>query len=96
MALENTIAIEVVYARSAKQIVIEVSVPAGTTVADAIALTCVQLEVPNNMDAAPVGIHGRLVSRDTVLREGDRVEIYTPLVADAKQARRRRVGRKGV
>ncbi|HEY0337336.1 MAG TPA: RnfH family protein, partial [Burkholderiales bacterium] len=37
-----------------------------------------------------------LVSRDTLLREGDRVEIYRPLVADAKQARRRRVGRKAV
>jgi putative ubiquitin-RnfH superfamily antitoxin RatB of RatAB toxin-antitoxin module len=95
MALENTIRIEVVYARSAKQIVVEVSVPAGTTVADAIAFTRVQLDVPN-LDDAAVGIHGRLVSRNTVLRDGDRVEIYRALVADPKHARRRRAGRKAI
>jgi putative ubiquitin-RnfH superfamily antitoxin RatB of RatAB toxin-antitoxin module len=95
MALENTIPIEVVYAQSAKQIVVEVSVPAGATVADAIALSRVQLDVPN-VDDAPVGIHGRLVSRDTVLRDGDRVEIYRALVADAKHARRQRAGKKAV
>jgi uncharacterized protein len=95
MALENTIAIEVVYARSAKQMVLELRVPAGATVADAIMLTRVQLDLPN-VDDAPVGIHGRLVSRDTVLRDGDRVEIYRALMADAKVARRRRAGRKAV
>jgi putative ubiquitin-RnfH superfamily antitoxin RatB of RatAB toxin-antitoxin module len=95
MALENTIAIEVVYALSAKQIVVEVSVPAGTTVAEALAVARVKLEVPDVHDA-PVGIHGHVVSRDTVLRDGDRVEIYRPLVADPKHARRRRAGRKAV
>jgi putative ubiquitin-RnfH superfamily antitoxin RatB of RatAB toxin-antitoxin module len=37
-----------------------------------------------------VGVYGRLVALDDVLREGDRVEILRPLVADPKAARRRR------
>jgi hypothetical protein len=41
----------------------------------------------------PVGIFGRRVERDRILTDGDRVEIYRPLVADAKEARRRRARR---
>lgn len=37
-----------------------------------------------------VGIHGRRVTLDTPLRDGDRVETYRPLAADPKEARRRR------
>jgi putative ubiquitin-RnfH superfamily antitoxin RatB of RatAB toxin-antitoxin module len=47
--------------------------------------------------AAPhgAGIHGRRVPLDTALADGDRVEIYRPLLVDPKAARRRRVrGRK--
>jgi putative ubiquitin-RnfH superfamily antitoxin RatB of RatAB toxin-antitoxin module len=37
-----------------------------------------------------VGIYGKLKTLDTVLRDGDRVEIYRPLIADPKVTRRRR------
>jgi len=37
-----------------------------------------------------VGIHGRRVGLDARLADGDRVEIYRPLRADPKAARRRR------
>jgi len=40
-----------------------------------------------------VGIFGRRVELDAPLRDGDRVEIYRPLVADPREARRRRVKR---
>ncbi|MDH4094612.1 MAG: RnfH family protein [Betaproteobacteria bacterium] len=42
--------------------------------------------------AAPhgAGIHGRRVPMDAVLADGDRVEVYRPLLADPKAARRRR------
>ena len=90
MALENTLAIEVVYAVSERQIVVPVNVTPGTTVGDAIELARVQVDFGETRNS-PVGIYGRVVSRDTPVREGDRVEIYTSLIADAKQARRRRV-----
>ena len=56
---------------------------AGATVRGALAAAGV---------AAPhgAGIFGRRVPLDTKLAEGDRVEIYRPLRADPKEARRRR------
>jgi len=41
-----------------------------------------------------VGVHGRRVSLDTPLADGDRVEIYRPLRADPKEARRQRARRR--
>lgn len=49
------------------------------------ALAAAGLQAPHG-----AGIHGRRVSLDTKLVEGDRVEIYRPLRADPKEARRRR------
>jgi putative ubiquitin-RnfH superfamily antitoxin RatB of RatAB toxin-antitoxin module len=40
-----------------------------------------------------VGIHGKKQTLDTVLREHDRVEVYRPLIADPKDARRRRANK---
>ncbi len=37
-----------------------------------------------------IGIFGRLCGLDQRLEDGDRVEIYRPLAADPKDARRRR------
>ncbi|NEX20656.1 RnfH family protein [Thiorhodococcus mannitoliphagus] len=37
-----------------------------------------------------IGIFGKLVKPDQELHDGDRVEIYRPLIADPKEARKRR------
>jgi len=42
---------------------------------------------------AVVGVWGKVQSRDRTLRDGDRVEIYRPLTADPKAARRKRAAR---
>ena len=42
------------------------------------------------LSQAPVGIFGRRVEQDHVLADRDRVEIYRPLIAEPKAARRRR------
>ncbi len=68
--------------------------PAGVTAGVAIERCGLQAEFPEiDFTAAPIGIHGRVVSRTTVLRHGDRVEIYRELRADPKEARRRRGSR---
>ena len=43
-----------------------------------------------DLASAKVGIFGKLVKLDTVLRDKDRVEIYRPLIADPKEVRRKR------
>jgi hypothetical protein len=44
-----------------------------------------------DVEIKQVGIFSRPVSLDTVLREGDRVEVYRPLKADPRERRRREV-----
>ena len=95
MAGDSAIAVEVVYALPDRQDVVSLEVPPGTTVIEAIRRSGIGARHP---EVGPVpqalGIHGRSVTPETVLRAGDRVEIYRPLVADPKQARRRRAARK--
>jgi putative ubiquitin-RnfH superfamily antitoxin RatB of RatAB toxin-antitoxin module len=91
MRVDQPIAIEVVYGLADEQHVIPLTVANGTTVAEAVRLSGLAVRYPQiESETAAVGIHGRIVSRDAVLQEGDRVEIYRRLVADPKQARRRR------
>jgi putative ubiquitin-RnfH superfamily antitoxin RatB of RatAB toxin-antitoxin module len=86
------IEIEVVYALPQEQTLFSFQVPAGTTVEEALA-QCGVLERYQLGKETPVGIFGKRVSPDTVLSSRDRIEIYRPLIADPKQARRRRAAK---
>ncbi|MEG2031089.1 MAG: RnfH family protein [Janthinobacterium sp.] len=71
------------------------SVPVGTTLEQALALSGLLQAVPGiDLGVNMVGIYGKKKPLDTVLREHDRVEVYRPLQADPKEARRRRAGSK--
>lgn len=95
MASEEALQVEVVYALAQEQVVAALCVPPGTTVRDAISLSGLAARFAAlEAGMGSVGIHGRVVAADTALRDGDRVEIYRPLVADPKQARRRRAAEK--
>ena len=80
----RTVAVEVVVASPGRQILRRVDLPAGSTVADALAASGLE-DVQGR-----VGIYGKLVPTKTALRDGDRVEIYRPLQADPKELRRAR------
>ena len=43
----------------------------------------------NAIKVLSVGVWGKQVSSDYILKSGDRVEIYRPLIADPKDLRRR-------
>jgi len=87
------IAVEVVYATRGRQELVRIEVPEGCTVGEAIERSRVLERFPGaHVDPAAVGIFSRKVSLDQVLAAGDRVEIYRPLIADPKEARRRRAG----
>lgn len=87
------VAIEVVYALPGEQTVVSLSVPDGTTVARALELSGMLKRLPEDFRTYGVGIYGRVVPPETCVTHGDRIEIYRPLVADPKQARRRRAER---
>ena len=76
-----------------RQEVIDLDLPEGSTVADALAR--VQGVLPEaRLAALRTGIWSRPCPPETRLREGDRVELYRPLIADAKAMRRARVRRR--
>ncbi|WP_338763342.1 RnfH family protein [Massilia sp. METH4] len=69
-------------------------VDAGTTIGQAIEQSGILQEAPEiNLVTMPVGIYGKKKTLDTVLQPRDRIEIYRPLIADPKDARRRRAKR---
>lgn len=91
MNVTETINVEVAYALPEKQLILPVNVDVGTTVGGAIVQSGVMMEFPElDVENSEVGIFGKLVKMETVLQDGDRVEIYRPLIADPKEVRRKR------
>ena len=88
------ISVSVAYAERDRQTVVELTVPEGTTVDEAIARSSIRSRHPGIAADAPLGIHGLLVPGTQVLADGDRIELYRPLPADPKE-KRRRLAREG-
>lgn len=85
--------VQVCYATPERQLIRDMAVAAGTTLQAAVTLSGLLREVPEiDLTSCRVGVYGKLKALDAVLRDGDRVEIYRPLVADPKESRRRRAG----
>lgn len=88
--------VEIAYALPETQQLIELKVAAGTTAREAIENSGILQRFPEiDLSKHKVGIFGKTVRLDRVLGPGDRVEIYRPLLADPKDARRRRAGKTG-
>ncbi len=80
--------IVVAYATLEQQTEISLSVEESCTVAMAIRRSGILSIFPNiHISEIQVGIYSRKVALDASLREGDRIEIYRPLLIDPKQAR---------
>jgi len=89
------IRISVVYALPGTATEIELSLPLGSSVADALGASGIAERHPEvDLERCALGVFGRRIERSSLLAEGDRVEIYRPLAADPKDARRRRAGRR--
>jgi uncharacterized protein len=85
------LAIEIAYAEPHSGIVKEFQLPPGSCVADALRLAALDPDFAGiDLKNSAIGIFGRLARRDQPLRPGDRIEIYRPLAADPKEARRAR------
>jgi len=88
---EQGIDIEVVYALPQRQVLKRLRVSPQTTAEQAVELSGIRSLFPEiDHSVNKLGIFGKVVNRDTVLRDLDRVEIYRPLINDPKESRRRR------
>lgn len=88
----------VAYAARDRQYLWEVELPVTASVQDAILTARRASEsggepTPIPWEDAAVGIFGEPCERETIPREGDRIELYRPLLNDPKQARRERARR---
>ena len=90
-AIPVKMSIEVVYALPREQHVIKVELAEQSTVEDAIRESKVLEKFPEiDLAVNKIGIFGKLAKNDAILQQGDRVEIYRPLIADAKEIRKQR------
>jgi putative ubiquitin-RnfH superfamily antitoxin RatB of RatAB toxin-antitoxin module len=94
MPKAESIRVRVVYALAERQSVVELVVPAPTTVAQAVEKSGLIRRFPE-IGSQPLhcAIFGRVVSPSDSLLEGDRVEILRPLLADPKESRRHAAAR---
>jgi len=85
----STLSVEVAYATPARQLLIALTVPAGTTARDAVERSGLATRVAGLEPAtAAFAVFGKQVAADHPLREGDRVDVLRPLLADPKEVRR--------
>jgi putative ubiquitin-RnfH superfamily antitoxin RatB of RatAB toxin-antitoxin module len=88
--------VEVAYAKPDEQALLSVELEEGATAEAAIRRSGVLERFPEiDLETGKIGIFSKPCKLDQVLRAGDRVEIYRPLIADPKEARRQRAAKQG-
>ena len=82
--------IGIAYALPRRQAWLTIDLPDGATVGDAITRSGIAEQFPEvDLATQKIGIFGKLVRLDTVLEDGDRIEIYRPITCDPKTVRKR-------
>lgn len=88
---DRHIHVEVAYAKETEQALLAVEGETGLTVQDAIERSGVLKRYPEiDLATNKVGVFGKLTKLGQTLENGDRVEIYRPLIADPKEQRKKR------
>ena len=87
-----SLGVEVIFALPQRQERVALDLPSGSTALGAVQASGLLDRLPKGK-LGRVGVWGKLVPPDTLLRHGDRVEIYRPLAADPKEVRRDRAAR---
>jgi len=86
--------VEVAYATPQEQRILTLEVPVGSTLEQALGLSGIEEHFPDiDLANSRFGIFGKLAGADASLRPGDRVEVYRPLLADPKEARKKRAAK---
>lgn len=83
--------IEIIYALPDEQKLITLEVDQGCTIESAIQQSGILSQYPEiDLAQQKVGIFSKVSKLEQELREGDRIEIYRPLIADPKEVRKRK------
>lgn len=77
--------IVVAYSEPGQQVALKVELPEGSSVKAAIERSGVLGLFPHiDLTKQKVGVYARVVKLDAALKDGDRVEIYRPIICDPK------------
>ena len=88
---QRGIHVEVVLAMPGQQELIRLEVAVGSTIAEVISQSGLPAIFEGfELNLSNVGVFGRKADPEQLVRDGDRVEIYRPLIADPKEVRRQR------
>lgn len=92
--MSEMIEIEVVYGLPHKQVLLSLPVPMGTCIEECIKLSGIVAHFPEiKPSEAVVGIFSRPEKLETIIKAGERIEIYRPLTADPKEMRKKRAAK---
>ena len=83
--------IEIAYATPDQQVILELEVTPETSPRDVVLQSNIETYFPEiDKQTCDIGIFGKAIRPDHQLGNGDRIEIYRPLLADPKEVRKRR------
>lgn len=87
----NLLSVSVSYADPGNPLWLKAQVPEGSTVEDAIRTTDLLTRYPDmDLTIVKVGIFGKATNLEQLLSDGDRVELYLPIMVDPKTVPRRK------
>jgi uncharacterized protein len=91
MEQTKTITVELIYIKPDSQNILSLELAKGSDIHQAIDQSGLLKRFPEiDLEVNKVGVFSKIQSLDTVLKSGDRIEVYRPLRADPKEARRQR------
>ncbi len=96
MSSDRLLAVEVAYALPAQQWVIALQVPEGATMFEAAVQSRLMELAPGlDLETVSMGVFGKVEKspKTRVLKAGERVEIFRPLINDPKEARKARAAK---
>jgi uncharacterized protein len=89
--VEPTIVVDVVYAGVERQIALRIELPRGSSARQAIDRSGIVEKLPEGaVDLQQLGVFGKRIEPDRIVQDGDRIEIYRPLLLNPMEARRKR------
>ena len=82
--------ISVAYTNPMRKCWLKIDVPDECTALDAIRASGILDQFPEiDIENQKIGVYGKVIKPDALIKEGDRVEIYRPITADPKTVKRR-------
>ncbi|GAB3373212.1 RnfH family protein [Spongiibacter taiwanensis] len=92
----KTMHVEIAYALPRQQRIVALELSEPCSVREAARRSGLQQQFPElDMESVDLGIFGKVVSKpdEQLVADGDRVEIYRPLIADPKEVRKQRAAK---